>query len=123
LRQAAASNLSNRLVLAICGTADDFRDESRQDVLRLAASGFRNFTRIAASGPTVWRDVSSTIARALLEMLASFTKEDQAMACAFRRGDTAYIDDKVTRGRKLRRSLIDLKDDGAPRILSLAVAD
>jgi cyclohexadieny/prephenate dehydrogenase len=102
------SHLPHLLAFTICGTADDLADESRQEVLRFAASGFRDFTRIAASDPTMWRDVFLNNREALLEMLARFTEDAQAMARAIRWGDSAYIEDRVLRGRKIRRSLIDL---------------
>ena len=103
---AIVSHLPHLLAFTICGTADDLEDESRQDVLRYAASGFRDFTRIAASDPVMWRDVFLNNREALLEMLARFTEDAQAMARAVRWGDAAYIEDKVERGRKIRRSLI-----------------
>jgi len=106
---AIVSHLPHLLAFTICGTADDLADESRQEVLRFAASGFRDFTRIAASDPVMWRDVFLNNREALLEMLARFMEDAQAMARAVRWGDAAYIEDKVERGRKIRRSLIELK--------------
>ena len=91
------------------GTADDLADESRQEVVRFAASGFRDFTRIAASDPVMWRDIFLNNREALLEMLARFMEDAQAMSRAVRWGDAAYIEDKVERGRKIRRSLIEVK--------------
>jgi cyclohexadieny/prephenate dehydrogenase len=105
---AIVSHLPHLLAFTICGTADDLEDESRRDVLRYAASGFRDFTRIAASDPVMWRDVFLNNREALLEMLARFTEDAQAMARAVRWGDAAYIEDKVERGRKIRRSLLEL---------------
>ncbi len=106
---AIVSHLPHLNAFTICGTADDLADETRQEVLRFAASGFRDFTRIAASDPTMWRDIFLNNREALLEMLARFTEDAQAMARAVRWGDAAYIEDKVERGRKIRRSLIELK--------------
>ncbi|WP_284945863.1 prephenate/arogenate dehydrogenase family protein [Acidisoma cladoniae] len=105
---AMVSHLPHLIAFTICGTADDLEDESRREVLQFAASGFRDFTRIAASDPTMWRDIFLNNREALLEMLARFTEDAQAMARAIRWGDAAYIEDKVMRGRKIRRSLIDL---------------
>ncbi len=105
---ATVSHLPHLIAFTICGTADDLEDETRQEVLRFAASGFRDFTRIAASDPTMWRDVFLNNREALLEMLARFTEDAQAMARAVRWGDGAYIEDKILRGRKIRRSLIEL---------------
>ena len=106
---AIVSHLPHLIAFTICGTADDLADESRSEVLRFAASGFRDFTRIAASDPTMWRDVFLNNREALLEMLSRFMEDAQAMARAVRWGDAGYIEDKVQRGRKIRRSLIELK--------------
>ncbi len=106
---AVVSHLPHLIAFTICGTADDLEDESRREVLQFAASGFRDFTRIAASDPVMWRDVFLNNREALLEMLARFTEDAQAMARAVRWGDGAYIEDKILRGRKIRRSLIELK--------------
>jgi cyclohexadieny/prephenate dehydrogenase len=106
---AIVSHLPHLIAFTICGTADDLADETRQQVLQFAATGFRDFTRIAASDPTMWRDVFLNNREALLEMLARFTEDAQAMARAVRWGDAAYIEDRIGRGRKIRRSLIELK--------------
>jgi cyclohexadieny/prephenate dehydrogenase len=106
---AIVSHLPHLIAFTICGTADDLADETRQEVLQFAASGFRDFTRIAASDPVMWRDVFLNNREALLEMLARFTEDAQAMARAVRWGDAAYIEDRVLRGRKIRKELIDLK--------------
>ncbi|HEX3982327.1 MAG TPA: prephenate dehydrogenase/arogenate dehydrogenase family protein, partial [Acidisoma sp.] len=106
---AVVSHLPHLIAFTICGTADDLADETRQEVLRFSASGFRDFTRIAASDPVMWRDIFLNNREALLEMLARFTEDAQAMAKAIRWGDAAYIEDKVLRGRKIRRSLIEIK--------------
>jgi cyclohexadieny/prephenate dehydrogenase len=106
---AIVSHLPHLIAFTICGTADDLADESRQEVLRFAASGFRDFTRIAASDPVMWRDIFLNNREALLEMLARFMEDAQAMSRAVRWGDASYIEDMVERGRKIRRSLIELK--------------
>jgi len=106
---AIVSHLPHLIAFTICGTADDLADETRREVLQFAASGFRDFTRIAASDPTMWRDVFLNNREALLEMLARFLEDAQAMARAVRWGDGSYIEDKVNRGRKIRQSLIALK--------------
>ena len=106
---AIVSHLPHLLAFTICGTADDLEGESRQQVLQFAATGFSDFTRIAASDPVMWRDVFLNNREALLEMLARFTEDAQAMARAVRWGDGAYIEDKILRGRRIRRSLIELK--------------
>jgi len=106
---AIVSHLPHLIAFTICGTADDLADETRQEVLQFAASGFRDFTRIAASDPVMWRDIFLNNKDALLEMFARFSEDAQAMARAVRKGDTGYIEDKINRSRKIRKSLIDLK--------------
>ncbi len=112
---AIVSHLPHLIAFTICGTADDLAtesgslDASRSEVLKFAATGFRDFTRIAASDPVMWRDVFLNNRDALLEMLARFTEDAQAMARAVRWGDAAYIEDRIGRGRKIRQGLIELK--------------
>jgi cyclohexadieny/prephenate dehydrogenase len=113
---AIVSHLPHLLAFTICGTADDLSKEgagadeaSRSEVLKYAASGFRDFTRIAASDPVMWRDIFLNNREALLEMLARFTEDAQAMARAVRWGDAAYIEDKIERGRAIRQGLIAIK--------------
>jgi len=106
---AIVSHLPHLIAFTICGTADDLADETRQEVLQFAASGFRDFTRIAASDPVMWRDVFINNKDALLEMFSRFSEDAQAMARAVRWGDTEYIEDKINRSRKIRQSLIDIK--------------
>ncbi len=111
---AIVSHLPHLIAFTICGTADDLameggEDASRAEVLKFAASGFRDFTRIAASNPVMWRDIFLNNRDALLEMLARFTEDAQAMARAVRWGDGAYIEDKIIRGRAIRQGLIELK--------------
>ena len=105
---AIVSHLPHLIAFTICGTADDLADETRGEVLQFAASGFRDFTRIAASDPVMWRDIFLNNKEALLEMFSRFSEDAQAMARAVRWGDTEYIEDKIIRSRKIRKSLIDL---------------
>ncbi len=105
---AIVSHLPHLIAFTICGTADDLADESRQQVMRFAASGFRDFTRLAASDPVMWRDVFLNNREALLEMLARFTEDAQAMARAVRWGDAGYIEHRIERGRAIRGGLIEL---------------
>ena len=106
---AVVSHLPHLLAFTICGTADALEDESRQQVLKFAASGFRDFTRIAASDPVMWRDIFLNNREALLEMLQRFTEDAQAMARAVRWGDPEYIEHRIQQGRAIRKSLIELK--------------
>lgn len=106
---AIVSHLPHLIAFSICGTADDLAGETRAEVLQFAATGFRDFTRIAASDPVMWRDVFLNNREALLEMLGRFMEDTQAMARAVRWGDGAYIEDKVRRGRAIRRGLIEVR--------------
>jgi len=105
---AIVSHLPHLLAFTICGTADDLAEETRGEVLQFAATGFRDFTRIAASDPVMWRDIFLNNREALLEMLARFMEDAQAMARAIRWGDDAFIVDRIERCRTIRRSLIEL---------------
>ena len=106
---AIVSHLPHLIAFTICNTAEGLEDESRQEVLKFSASGFRDFTRIAASDPVMWRDIFLNNREALLEMLARFMEDAQAMARAVRWGDPSFIEDSIERGRVIRRSLIELK--------------
>ena len=106
---AIVSHLPHLLAFTICNTAEGLEDESRQEVLKFAASGFRDFTRIAASDPVMWRDIFLNNREALLEMLARFMEDAQAMARAVRWGDPSFIEDSIQRGRVIRRNLIEIK--------------
>ena len=106
---AIVSHLPHLLAFTICSTADDLAEETKEAVLKFAASGFRDFTRIAASDPTMWRDVFLNNREALLEMLARFTEDAQALGRAVRWGEAGFIEDRIKRGRKIRKGLIDRK--------------
>lgn len=104
---AIVSHLPHLIAFTICGTADDLAEETREAVLKFAASGFRDFTRIAASDVDMWRDVFLNNREALLEMLARFTEDAQALGRAVRWGQAEFIEDRIRRGRKIRRGLIE----------------
>ena len=106
---AMVSHLPHLIAFTICGTADDLAEETREAVLKFAASGFRDFTRIAASDVSMWRDVFLNNREALLEMLARFTEDAHALARAIRYSEAPFIEDRIRRGRKIRRSLIERK--------------
>jgi cyclohexadieny/prephenate dehydrogenase len=106
---AIVSHLPHLIAFTICSTADDLAEETKEAVLKFAASGFRDFTRIAASDVDMWRDVFLNNREALLEMLARFTEDAHALGRAVRWGEAGFIEDRIRRGRKIRRSLIERK--------------
>ncbi len=106
---AIVSHLPHLIAFTICGTADDLAQETREAVLKFAASGFRDFTRIAASDVEMWRDVFLNNRDALLEMLARFSEDAHAFGRAVRWGQAEFIEDRIRRGRKIRQGLIERK--------------
>jgi cyclohexadieny/prephenate dehydrogenase len=104
---AIVSHLPHLIAFTICSTADDLAEETKEKVLKFAAGGFRDFTRIAASDPTMWRDVFLNNREALLEMLGRFVEDAHALGRAVRWGQADYIEDRINRGRKIRRGLIE----------------
>ncbi len=106
---AIVSHLPHLIAFTICGTADDLAEETKEAVLKFAAAGFRDFTRIAASDVDMWRDVFLNNREALLEMLARFSEDAHALGRAVRYGQADFIEDRIRRGRKIRRELIERK--------------
>ncbi|MDL2170817.1 MULTISPECIES: prephenate dehydrogenase/arogenate dehydrogenase family protein [Asaia] len=104
---AMVSHLPHLIAFTICGTADTLAEDMRAEVLDFAASGFRDFTRIAASDPTMWRDIFLNNSDALLSVLDRFSQDAAAMAKAIREGDEKTIVDTISRGRRIRRSLLE----------------
>lgn len=104
---AMVSHLPHLLAFTICDTADNLSEELRAAVLDYAASGFRDFTRIAASDPVMWRDIFIANKDVLLETLDRFVADAQDMAQAIREGDEAAITTRIERGRRIRRTLIE----------------
>ncbi|WP_336763167.1 prephenate dehydrogenase/arogenate dehydrogenase family protein [Asaia sp. VD9] len=104
---AMVSHLPHLIAFTICGTADTLAEDMRSEVLDFAASGFRDFTRIAASDPTMWRDIFLNNSDALLSVLDRFSQDAAAMAQAIRDGDEHTIVETISRGRRIRRSLLE----------------
>jgi cyclohexadieny/prephenate dehydrogenase len=91
----------------IVGTADDLQTVTKSEVIKYSASGFRDFTRLAASDPTMWRDVCLHNKDAILEMLARFSEDLASLQRAIRWGDGEKLFDLFTRTRAVRRSIIE----------------
>ena len=104
---AIVSHLPHIIAYNIVGTADDLQNVSKTEVIKYAASGFRDFTRLAASDPTMWRDVCLHNKDAILEMLARFSEDLASLQRAIRWGDGEKLFDLFTRTRTIRRSIID----------------
>ena len=106
------SHLPHLIAYTIVGTANELEDETKADVIKYSAGGFRDFTRIAASDPTMWRDVFLNNKDAVLEILQRFTEDLTAMQKAIRRGDGTYLHDVFTHTREVRREVIELGAQG-----------
>ena len=110
---AITSHLPHLIAYTIVGTADDLEGVTQSEVIKYSAGGFRDFTRIAASDPTMWRDVFLTNKDAVLGMLQRFTEDLTALQRAIRVGDGQQLFDHFTRTRDIRRSIIELGQDDA----------
>ena len=110
---AVTSHLPHLIAYTIVGTASDLEGVTESEVIKYSAGGFRDFTRIAASDPTMWRDVFLTNKDAVLEMLQRFTEDLTALQRAIRIGDGAQLFDHFARTREIRRSIIELGQDDA----------
>jgi cyclohexadieny/prephenate dehydrogenase len=110
---AITSHLPHLIAYTIVGTASDLEEVTRSEVIKYSAGGFRDFTRIAASDPTMWRDVFLSNREAVLEMLQRFSEDLTALQRAIRWGDGDKLHDLFTRTRDIRRSIIEQGQDVA----------
>ena len=108
---AVTSHTPHLIAYTMVGVADDLRRVSESEVIKYSASGFRDFTRIAASDPTMWRDVFLNNKDATLEILGRFTEELFALQRAIRQGDGDLLHDYFTRTRSIRRGIIEAGQD------------
>jgi len=104
---AITSHLPHLIAYTIVGTATDLADDLKQEVIKFSATGFRDFTRIAASDPTMWRDIFLSNKDAVLEVLGRFDEDLTELKRAIRRGDGDKLFDQFTRTRAIRRGVID----------------
>ncbi|ODT00172.1 MAG: cyclohexadienyl dehydrogenase [Erythrobacter sp. SCN 62-14] len=112
---AVTSHIPHLIAYTIVGTASDLEDVTESEVIKYSAGGFRDFTRIAASDPVMWRDVFLTNKTAVLEMLGRFTEDLTALQRAIRSGDGDKLFDLFTRTRAIRRAVIEQgQDDERP---------
>jgi cyclohexadieny/prephenate dehydrogenase len=110
---AVTSHLPHLIAYTIVGTASDLEDVTQSEVIKYSAGGFRDFTRIAASDPVMWRDVFLSNKDAVLEMLQRFSEDLTALQRAIRVGDGDALFDHFTRTRAIRRSIIEQGQDDA----------
>lgn len=110
---AVTSHLPHLIAYTIVGTASDLEGVTESEVIKYSAGGFRDFTRIAASDPTMWRDVFLSNKEAVLEMLQRFTEDLTALQRAIRVGDGEQLFEHFKRTRAIRRSIIEEGQDDA----------
>ena len=110
---AITSHIPHLIAYNIVGTADDLEDVTQSEVIKYSAGGFRDFTRIAASDPTMWRDVFLHNKDAVLEMLGRFTEDLTALQRAIRRDDGETLFNIFSRTRAIRRQIIDAGQETA----------
>ena len=103
---AVTSHLPHLIAYTIVGTADELSQVTRSEVLQFSAGGFRDFTRIAASDPTMWRDVFLANKEAVLEMLGRFNEDIAGLTRAIRRGDGDALFEHFTRTRAIRKGIV-----------------
>ncbi|ABA03849.1 prephenate dehydrogenase [Nitrobacter winogradskyi Nb-255] len=110
---AITSHLPHLIAYTIVGTADELGEVTSSEVMKFSAGGFRDFTRIAASDPTMWRDVFLTNKDAVLEMLGTFNEDLSKLTRAMRRGDGEALFEHFTRTRAIRRGIVEIGQDSA----------
>jgi cyclohexadieny/prephenate dehydrogenase len=110
---AITSHLPHLIAYTIVGTADELAQVTSSEVIKFSAGGFRDFTRIAASDPTMWRDVFLANKEAVLEMLGTFNEDLSKLTRAIRRGDGEALFEHFTRTRAIRRGIVETGQDSA----------
>ncbi|MEX0343103.1 MAG: prephenate/arogenate dehydrogenase family protein [Erythrobacter sp.] len=110
---AVTSHIPHLIAYTIVGTASDLEDVTRGEVIKYSAGGFRDFTRIAASNPTMWRDVFLSNRDAVLEVLGRFTEDLSLLQRAIRNGDGETLHELFAKTRTIRRSIIEEGQDDA----------
>jgi len=110
---AITSHLPHLIAYNIVGTAADLEGVAETEVMKYSAGGFRDFTRIAASDPTMWRDVFLTNKDAVLEVLGRFTEDLQALSRAIRWGEGDKLFELFSRTREIRRGIVAMGQESA----------
>ena len=109
---ALTSHLPHLIAYTIVGTAFDVEEQERQDIIRFSAGGFRDFTRIAGSDPTMWRDIFLNNKEAVLEMLQRFTEDLTALQRQIRWGEGDKLHEFFQRTREVRRGVVEAHQEG-----------
>ncbi len=110
---AITSHVPHLIAFNIVATAEDLETVTESEIVKYSAGGFRDFTRLAASDPTMWRDVFLSNREAVLEILGRFTEDLAALQRAIRWGDGEALHDLFTRARRMRREVIEAGQDTA----------
>jgi cyclohexadieny/prephenate dehydrogenase len=110
---AVTSHLPHLIAYTIVGTAFELREVTQSEVLKFSAGGFRDFTRIASSDPTMWRDIFLANKDAVLEVLGRFSEDVAELTRAIRRGDGQALFEIFTERRAIRRSIVEMGQDSA----------
>ncbi|MFL6813768.1 MAG: prephenate/arogenate dehydrogenase family protein [Bradyrhizobium sp.] len=110
---AITSHLPHLIAYTIVGTADELGQVTSSEVMKFSAGGFRDFTRIAASDPIMWRDVFLANKDAVLEMLGTFNEDLSKLTRAIRRGDGEALFEHFSRTRAIRRGIVEIGQDSA----------
>ena len=110
---AITSHLPHLIAYTIVGTADELAQVTSSEVIKFSAGGFRDFTRIAASDPTMWRDVFLANKDAVLEMLGTFNEDLSKLTRAIRRNDGEALFEHFSRTRAIRRGIVEIGQDSA----------
>ncbi|HMI00406.1 MAG TPA: prephenate/arogenate dehydrogenase family protein [Bradyrhizobium sp.] len=110
---AITSHLPHLIAYTIVGTADELAQVTSSEVIKFSAGGFRDFTRIASSDPTMWRDVFLNNKEAVLEMLGTFNEDLSKLTRAIRRNDGEALFEHFSRTRAIRRGIVEIGQDSA----------
>jgi len=108
---AITSHLPHLIAYNIVGTVTELEEDTKSEVIKFSASGFRDFTRIAASDPTMWRDIFLNNKDAVLEVLGRFNEDLSELQRAVRRGDGDKLHQLFSSTRDVRRGILELGQD------------
>jgi len=108
---AITSHLPHLIAYTIVNTATDLESDLKKEVVKFSAGGFRDFTRIAASNPVMWRDILLNNRKAVLEILSRFSRDLTAIRRTIRRGESDVLEEVFTRTRAIRKGIIEAKQD------------